>query len=136
MVRALNQGGTPTIGTSGDFLTQTHPANPRIKTIICNRPYGYSGKLARQFIEHALKLVPIVAMLLRVDFDSGRTRQHLFRNCLAFACKLTPLDRIEWFPDEYGSSTNHSWFIWDQAHRGPPTIAYAGKADVVSASLD
>jgi hypothetical protein len=86
--------------------------------------------LAVKFIEHALELVPIVAMLLKIDFDSGRTRQHLFRNCPAFACKIVLLDRIEWFPGEYGSSTNHCWMIWDQEHSGPPIIAYAGKRDV------
>jgi hypothetical protein len=136
MVRAFNAAGVPMIGTSDDFLIRTQLPDPRINTIVCNPPYGYSGKLARQFIEHALTLVPIVAMLLRVDFDSGRWPQHLFRNCPAFTCKLTLLDRIEWFPGEYGSSTNSAWFIWDRAHRGPPTIAYAGRRDVATAHSD
>jgi hypothetical protein len=74
MVRALNQAGSPTIGTGGDFLAQLRLPDLRVNAVITNPPYGYSGKLARQFIEHALTLVPIVAMLLRVDFDSGRTR--------------------------------------------------------------
>jgi hypothetical protein len=130
MVSALNQIGLPTIGTGGDFLQMTVLPDPSINLIITNPPYGKSGKLAVQFIEHALQLAPIVAMLLRVDFDSGRTRQHLFRNCPAFACKVTLLDRIEWFPGEYGSSTNHAWFIWDREHNGPPVYTYAGKADV------
>lgn len=77
MVRALNEAGIPTIGTGGDFLKQTGVPDPRVNTIITNALYGHGGKLARQFIEHALELVPLVAMLLRVDLDS-RT-QHLFR---------------------------------------------------------
>jgi hypothetical protein len=130
MVQALNQGGFPTIGTNEDFLKKTALPDPTVNTIITNPPYGKSGRLAVEFIEHALDLVPIVAMLLKVDFDSGRTRQHLFRNCSAFALTLTLLDRIEWFPGNFKSSTNHAWFVWDQQHRGPPVIAYAGKRDV------
>jgi hypothetical protein len=87
--------------------------------------------LAVRFIAHALELVPVVAMLLRVDFDSGRTHQHLFRNCPAFALKLVLLHRVDWFPGEYSSSTNHAWFIWNREHRGPLTISYAGKTDAV-----
>jgi hypothetical protein len=132
MVRALNQAGLPTIGTGGDFLTQTQLPDPRVNACVSNPPYGYHGKLARQFIEHALELVPVVAMLLRVDFDSGRTRTHLFRTCPAFACKLTLLNRVQWFVGEHSSSTNHAWFIWDREHSGPPTIRYAGKRDVVA----
>jgi hypothetical protein len=130
MVRAFNAGGLPMVGTSGDFLARTQLPDPRVNGILCNPPYGRSGKLARQFIEHALEMVAIVAMLLRVDFDSGRTRPHLFRYCPAFACKVVLLDRIDWFPGEYGSSTNSAWFIWNRAHRGRPTIEYAGKRDV------
>jgi tRNA G10 N-methylase Trm11 len=101
MVRALNQAGIPTIGTGGNFLAKTRLPDPRINAIITNPPYGDDGGLACQFIEHALELVPIVAMLLRVDFDSGVTRQHLFRNCPAFACKLSVLSRINWFPGKF-----------------------------------
>jgi hypothetical protein len=132
MVRALTQAGLPTVGTRGNFLEMSVLPDSTVNAVVTNPPYGAGGRLAVCFIEHALKLVPITAMLLRVDFDSGRTRQHLFRNCPAFACKLTLLDRIEWFPGEYGSSTNHAWFIWDRQHSGAPTIAYAGKADVLS----
>jgi hypothetical protein len=130
MVQALSQAGLPTIGTGGDFLKLVELPDPRINAIVTNPPYGPNGRLAVRFIERARTLVPFVAMLLKVDFDSGRTRVHLFRDCPAFACKLTLLDRIEWFAGDYGSSTNHSWFIWDRTHSGSPTIAYAGKRDV------
>jgi hypothetical protein len=90
MVRVFNQAGVPTIGTGGDFPAQTRLPDPRINTVITNPPYGYSGKLARQFVEHALELVPIVAMLLRVDFDSGRTWPHLFRSSCSTASSGFP----------------------------------------------
>jgi hypothetical protein len=41
------------------------------------------------------------------------------------------LGRIEWFPGECGSSTNHAWFIWNRERQGATTIAYAGKRDAV-----
>jgi hypothetical protein len=57
--------------------------------VITNAPFGW----ARQFIEHALRIIEphLVSspMLLRVDYDSARTRQHLFAHCPAFAVKVT-----------------------------------------------
>jgi hypothetical protein len=83
--------------------------------------------MACRFIAHALELVPVVAMLLRIDFDSGKTRAGLFRDCAAFAQKIVLLDRIVWFEREGapGPSENHCWMIWNRRHRGPPTISYA-----------
>jgi hypothetical protein len=103
----------------------------RIDGICTNPPYGVSGRLACQFIAHALELVPVVAMLLRVDFDSGKTRTNLFRDCKTFDRKIVLLDRIVWFERKgaQGPSDNHCWLIWNVRHRGPPTIGYAGKAN-------
>jgi hypothetical protein len=71
--------------------------------------------------------VPVVVMLLRVDFYSGKTRTNLFRGCKAFAGKIVLLDRITWFEREgaAGPSENHSWYILNKRHKGPPTIGYA-----------
>ena len=58
--------------------------------------------LATEFIERALSLIPtdgFVAMLLRCDFDSAKTRGHLFARCPEFAKKLTLVERIRWFED-------------------------------------
>ena len=95
--------------------------------IVTNPPYGgRSGKLAREFIEHALALTEAhqgrVAMLLPVDFDSGKTRLHLFQHP-AFAMKLIPVDRIKWFNGQSGS-INNAWMIWCWKHRGPPILRY------------
>jgi hypothetical protein len=38
--------------------------------------------------------LPVVTMLLRIDFDSGKTRTNLFRDCQAFDRKIVLLDRI------------------------------------------
>lgn len=117
------QGGT-------DFLKVEALPNPGIRGIVTNPPYD----LAEEFCAHALKLTaPVkgfVAMLLRVDFDSAKTRAHLFRDCPAFAKKIVLTKRIAWFVEADGKpkaspSYNHCWMLWNHDHVGPPTIAYA-----------
>jgi hypothetical protein len=83
-----------------------------------------------RFIEHALELqIPRIAMLLRVDFDSAITRQHLFRHCKYFAGKVVLLNWIKWFEGPSSPSDNHSWFVWSCGHVGPPTITYVTHAE-------
>jgi hypothetical protein len=82
--------------------------------------------LALRFIEHALEHSDLVAMLLQVDFDSGRTRKHVFRDCKAFVGKIVLVERILWFPGTDGDpSDNHAWFVWDKLNRKPPQLFYA-----------
>jgi hypothetical protein len=105
--------------------------------LITNPPYGEGrrGELAVRFIEHALKLmVPRIAMLLRVDFDSAFSRQHIFCRCSQFAGKIILLNRIKWFEGPSGPSDNHAWFLWNRANLGPPTIRYAARVKTGVAS--
>jgi hypothetical protein len=94
-----------------------------VDAIVTNPPYS----LARQFIERALAVLGngVVAMLLRADFDCAKTRSHLFAKCPSFSKKVVLTKRVVWF-DRPGAapSFNHSWFIWDGLHKGPPTIEY------------
>ena len=102
--------------------------------LITNPPYGdrRRGELAVAFIEHALKLkIPRIAMLLRNDFDSAITRQHLFRNEPRFAFKLVLLNRIKWFDGPSSPSDNHSWFVWSQDNEDMPTIRYIGREEAM-----
>ncbi len=127
---ALNSGKCAfgkDIITGNDFLTSPYRLDRGVD-IVTNPPYGdRRGSLAVQFIERALWLMSKhrnrVAMLLPVDFDSAKTRQHVFGQHKAFAMKLILLDRIRWFDNKAGS-TNHAWFIWNWKHSGPPTIRY------------
>ena len=123
----LRRAGLNAVATNDDFLLRTSLPDVRIDAICTNPPYGCGGRLACQFIAHALELVPVVAMLLRVDFDSGKTRMHFFRDCAAFDQKLILLDQITWFKREgaAGPFDNHAWFIWNKRHCGLPTISYA-----------
>lgn len=102
--------------------------------IICNPPYGESKRceLAMRFIEHALTLpVARIAILLRNDFDSAFSRQHLFRWCPEFAGKVVLLNRIKWFEGTSGPSDNHAWFLFSRTHLGPPVIHYAARVETV-----
>lgn len=93
--------------------------------IFGNPPYNQ----AEEFIIHALELmIPcrgMVAFLLRVDYDSAKTRHYLFANHPAWYKKVVLLKRIVWFAGEKSPSFNHAWYIWNWRHQGPPTIAYA-----------
>jgi hypothetical protein len=126
MVAALRQAKFEVVGTDiiqgVDFLQ--HATEMGVSAVITNPPYA----LAREFIERALRISGnrIVAMLLRTDFDHASSRAHLFADCPMFAKKVVLTKRIRWFEDSNGSpSFNHCWMIWDQQHRGPPTLAYA-----------
>jgi len=117
------------ISTGHDFLRIHSPPAPT-GAVITNPPF----LLAEEFCDHALRLMePFggqVAMLLRVDFDSAKTRAHLFRDCPAWSKKIVLTKRIVWFEPQTGAkgkspSENHAVYIWDWKHDGPPTISYA-----------
>lgn len=107
--------------STSDFL-ETEELPEGYRDIITNPPYGKGGKLAEDFISHALKLVTprrgMVAMLLRSDFDSARGRLGLFGGSHDFAGEIKLLKRIQWTNIEHTASPsqNHTWFIWDTKH--------------------
>jgi hypothetical protein len=120
---------TRILSAGPEFLAMTPPLETHVDAIITNPPYGKGGRLAVRFIEKALELTAhdgLVAMLLKVDFDSAATRAHIFEDCPQWAKKVVLRRRIMWFPSETGNgpSDNHAWFIWNWRHEGPPTIVY------------
>ena len=136
MAAALANAGftvTATDLNSGvDFLDDKtwSQAVSRCNAIVTNPPYGQQGKLAVRFIERALDLMRprrgAVAMLLKVDFDSGLTRRRFFADCPAWMTKVVLLKRIQWFKSPTGntSSDNHAWHLWSWRHDGPPRLVY------------
>lgn len=134
MVRALESAGLEVarktdLATGYDFLLWPEVA-AYINAIITNPPFN----LATGFIEQALRLmepaIGVVAMLQNVDYDSAKTRRHLFGQCPWFKKKIVLTERIAWFVDpdtgkpKAAPSSNHAWYIWDFKHEGPPTIGY------------
>ena len=132
LAETLRQESFKVVATNDDFLSRDSLPHPRVDGVVTNPPYGPGGSVACRFIEHALALAPFVALLLRVDFDSGKTRTPLFRDCRAFARKVVLLDRIMWFPGDSGPSTNHAWFIWNARHHDEATISYARRSRINS----
>lgn len=130
MVRRLISAGMQVHGSDidigKDFLASTKMPDSSCTAIVTNPPYA----LAREFIEHALKLTkPVkgtVAMLLRTDYDHAKSRQHLFGECKQFWMKVVLTKRIQWFEDSKGQpSFNHAWFIWQWSGQEEPRLAYA-----------
>lgn len=107
-----------------DFLSMSQLPDG-FENIFMNPPYGYRSSLSVQFIEHSLKLISktggILAVLLKVNFDSAKTRDHLFDHNEMFAAEIRLKDRIRWTNLEQtasGPSENHSWFVWDARNQG------------------
>ena len=134
MVSALKAAGFQVYGSDLqdgiDFLAAPALPEPDIDAIITNPPF----ELATEFIERALRMTEpnagTVAMLLRTDFEHAKSRTHLFRDNPTFRKKVVLLRRITWFdpgPDRVGKSPsfNHSWYVFDHRHEGPPTVGFA-----------
>lgn len=102
-----------------------------IDNVIINPPYGSGGRLAVEFIKHALERTKArkgkVAALLRIDFDSAKTRAPIFGKHPAFAAKYALTTRIRWANLEQsaaGPTENHAWFVWDWAKRRDASRVY------------
>lgn len=113
----------------GDFLEARGVPGPGQWAIVTNPPYGPSGRHAAGFIAKALMLAQRcngqVAMLLKGDYDAGKTRRAIFADHPAFHCRITLLDRIRWFEGTGSPSENHAWYFWDFMKGGPPVVRYA-----------
>ena len=123
IVRVLRDNGIPVIASEierysfdlhfvGDFL-QRERAPAACSVILTNPPY----KLAAQFAEHALSLVPDVYLLLRLAFleSVGRTEllEHSgLRRVLVFRKRLPRMHRQNWDGPKASSSMAFGWYCW------------------------
>ena len=123
IVRVLRDNGIPVIASDierysfdlhfvGDFL-QRERAPAECSVILTNPPY----KLAAQFAEHALSLVPDVYLLLRLAFleSVGRTEllEHSgLRRVLVFRKRLPRMHRQNWDGPKASSSMAFGWYCW------------------------
>jgi hypothetical protein len=104
-----------------------------LDAVITNPPFGPRGKLAEAFIKTGLTIVGagFMALLLPADFDSAKTRWHLFGDCPRFVGKIVLIRRIKWF-DQPGRNKcpkeNSAWFLWGNVglkSHPAPVIGYA-----------
>jgi hypothetical protein len=71
-----------------------------------------------------------MALLLKVDFDSAKSRTRFFGDCSYFASKIVLTKRVKWFehPDKPKKKPkeNSAWFIWSrEARQEHPALMYA-----------
>ena len=99
-----------------DYTSERNPKLPRIDLTVTNPPFGQGNRLAVKFIEAGLRRGGTLALLLPIDFDSAKTRAHLFSDCPSFLCKIVLRRRIVWFDRTDGTKEapkeNHCWCIW------------------------
>lgn len=103
--------------------------------VITNPPF----KLAREFVDVALRRAPYVAMLLRLAFLEGGARKPWFASTplarVHVASRRLPMmHRDGWTGPKAGSAVCHAWFVWDARHEGRPQIQWFDWRDYVAAN--
>jgi hypothetical protein len=98
----------------GLILDGQHP--PGIEGIVTNPPY----RLALDFIEAALAIVPYHAWLLRTNFLESMGRLPFFRDhpparVWISSRRLPMMHRYGWTGPTAASNTAFAWFVWDAA---------------------
>lgn len=110
-------------GESGiDFLK--NPIENCVDCIVTNPPY----KKAREFCETALFCAKSkVAMLLKINFLEGVTRQGFFKNTpfariYVFSRRISPTRLNE--PMTNKGMITYAWFIWEHGYKKEPVIRW------------
>jgi hypothetical protein len=112
----------PPVHYGRDFLLE--PAAPEgVSAIVTNPPF----KLAGEFVERALELVPKVYMLQRLAFlESERRRGILEAGSLArvlvFRNRLPMMHRDGWSGNKVSNPTAFAWLVWSRDHQGPTEL--------------
>lgn len=123
--RGFGQGGV-------DFLeTRSIPGPHAYDALVTNPPYD----MAEKFVRHGLTFVEsgkvqIMAMLLRNEWDSAKSRNDLFLRKNHFAGKVILTSRPKWIAGSTGSPRhNYAWFLWSHEEVYElPVILYGHKA--------
>jgi hypothetical protein len=105
-----------------DFLREWK-APAGCQAIVCNLPY----QIAPQFVRHALTLVPVTCMLLRLAFLESVSRTDILENnhlarVLIFRKRLPMMHRHGWAGPRASNSICFAWFVWRHDWRGDPQI--------------
>jgi len=113
----LQDLGCPAARSGIDFLMELN-APIGVDAIITNPPF----KLADEFVQHAIVLVPKVIMLLRWAYLEGVGRGDLFdqlARVYLFSRRIPRMHRAGWVGKKATSMMAFAWFVWDRAHEGP-----------------
>jgi hypothetical protein len=133
IVQVLRDKGIPVIASDiekgscdlhfvGDFLQQTQ-APVGTAALVTNPPY----RLAAQFAEHALTLVPDVYLLLRLAFleSVGRTEllEHSGLRRVLFRKRLPRMHRQNYDGPRASSSMAFAWMCWRRGYAGSTILS-------------
>ena len=91
--------------------------------IVTNPPF----KIAQAFVEHALTLVPHVAMFLRLLYLESETRAPFFnrgqlKRVHVFSDRVPQMHRTDWAGPKASQAKAFGWFIFDRDHTGPTIV--------------
>jgi hypothetical protein len=106
-----------------DFLMEHRSLAPDIVT---NPPFKY----VEAFIAKALELTTgKVAMLARLALLEGAARREMFESTplarvWVFSRRLAISRSGEVWRSKQGGMVAFAWFVWDHAHKGPPTLGW------------
>jgi hypothetical protein len=120
--------------TGVDFLME--PCAPAgVAGIVTNPPY----KLAEQFIDQALDMVPFVAMLLRLQFLESEKRRPLFERwplaaVHVFSSRLPMMHRGDWDGPKASSNTCFAWFVFDRSRSLKRRLSWISADDIAEGS--
>lgn len=105
-----------------DFLSDNVYDSLPYDAVITNPPF----KCATQFVEKALKIAPLVCMLLRLAFVESEKRDKFFEKYppryIAVFRRRVRTSKDALFPDGEASATCHAWFIWERGYKGNPEL--------------
>ena len=120
--------GLDFLDDASDLAADDLSAKP-FNAIVTNPPFDNVEAFLKRALELTKPRKGLVAMLLKIDFDSGDSRHHLFRDNPAWDCKVVLTKRITWVHTpgkDSKPSQNNAWFIWNWAREeGPPKIVYS-----------
>lgn len=98
--------------------------NQPVKAIVTNPPYSVPRGIAYAFARKAIDFmrnteIEFVAMLLRAEFNSGKSRADIFGSCPEYFGELVLTERPRWdwwFREKPEASPRHnfSWFLWQK----------------------
>ncbi len=102
-----------------DFLDASYIHHVEYDAVITNPPFG----AARQFIERALEMAPIVCMLLKSQYWNTDNRKKLFRETKPYL-ELNLTWRPAFLEAERGKSPlmDCMWMVWVRGHDDLPKV--------------
>jgi hypothetical protein len=97
------------------------------EAVVTNPPYSLCARSA-PFVQHALELSPIVALLLRLAFYESDARSTILeerglRAIYVFRLRLPMMHRDGWQGRKANSGMAFAWFVWDRNYVGPTIIS-------------